>query len=802
MSIVDYLRIFWHALKAARAAARATMRSETTVLRNAGLVRGSEFFDAEWYLKNNPDVAASGVDPALHYAVYGVKSGRNPSPYFVNDEYYALHNDVRSAQMNPLVHFELFGKKEGREISLLEVKEPRFPEGCEEGTWRFGRVAAKHRRTAVVASYFGDGRISAALVYLLTGLREVVDNVVFVADCKVLPDEMEKLRGLVTLAKVERHGQYDFGSYRRGLELCRSEGLLEIADVDELVFINDSNYGPVFPFSESFSAMSSRPCDFWGYTGYNAFGNRHISSYFYVFRRPVVDSGNIDEFLKGVQGRLMRDNVIVRFELRMTKWLQDNGFAWETYVPFGVVPGSPMKYPLVTLGKYRTPLLKVKVVNGDSYDDHQKVLSLLEKVNPELRRLITVRPLAREHYRIGYAEHQDSFPSKCQAIAAKAKRGEKVRAMYFVTSASMFPAVPLYLEMKGDALFDPKICVIPDVRWGDGKEIAEMERCEKELAGKYGADSLVQVRPDEYGAWPDVLEGVDIVAYPSPYELSKFRYNPRYSVGRRFLPICVNYGYYRSKYDRVVMAGQSYAYMWKAFFECEETVAEYRKYSAVGGSNADLVGYVKMDALAAVARTPHSRKRILVAMHHSVDGGTNKMLSLANFIEYADFFQKLPERYPEIDFVFRPHPFLFKVMARTRKWSEDKVANYVKCLRAKENVIWSDGGDYFREFAESDGCIQDCGSFLVEYFYTGKPCCYMLKSPEDITSKFSPLGEKCLSHCYLAYDTQAIDDFIRRVVVDGCDEKASGRNEFAKTIAVNYPHAARVALNHIKSYLS
>ena len=36
-------------------------------------------FDAGWYLSNNPDVAVSGMDPTLHYVLYGRKEGRRAS---------------------------------------------------------------------------------------------------------------------------------------------------------------------------------------------------------------------------------------------------------------------------------------------------------------------------------------------------------------------------------------------------------------------------------------------------------------------------------------------------------------------------------------------------------------------------------------------------------------------------------------------------------------------------------------------------------------------------------------------------
>jgi hypothetical protein len=43
---------------------------------------GETLFDDSWYLEQNPDVAASGVDPLLHYLKYGRFQGRDPHPSF------------------------------------------------------------------------------------------------------------------------------------------------------------------------------------------------------------------------------------------------------------------------------------------------------------------------------------------------------------------------------------------------------------------------------------------------------------------------------------------------------------------------------------------------------------------------------------------------------------------------------------------------------------------------------------------------------------------------------------------------
>lgn len=44
--------------------------------------RGRMQFDRAWYLSQNPDVAAAGIDPLKHYLEHGVVEDRDPNPYF------------------------------------------------------------------------------------------------------------------------------------------------------------------------------------------------------------------------------------------------------------------------------------------------------------------------------------------------------------------------------------------------------------------------------------------------------------------------------------------------------------------------------------------------------------------------------------------------------------------------------------------------------------------------------------------------------------------------------------------------
>jgi hypothetical protein len=66
-------------------------------------IAASPLFDRDWYLQNNPDVAAANVNPALHYLQRGGREGRAPGPHF--NAYMKANPDVAAAGANPLLHF-------------------------------------------------------------------------------------------------------------------------------------------------------------------------------------------------------------------------------------------------------------------------------------------------------------------------------------------------------------------------------------------------------------------------------------------------------------------------------------------------------------------------------------------------------------------------------------------------------------------------------------------------------------------------------------------------------------------------
>jgi glycosyltransferase involved in cell wall biosynthesis len=96
--------------------------------RDYRLIKKSKLFDQRFYLIDNPDVAASGVNPLLHYLTMGYLENRNPNPFFDTALYSAQESLNREIKSNPFVAFVKTGLKNGRTPHdlLQELKAKRM----------------------------------------------------------------------------------------------------------------------------------------------------------------------------------------------------------------------------------------------------------------------------------------------------------------------------------------------------------------------------------------------------------------------------------------------------------------------------------------------------------------------------------------------------------------------------------------------------------------------------------------------------------------------------------------------------
>lgn len=86
--------------------------------RRSGAAEGRDpngYFSTRGYLAANPDVAAAGVNPLDHYLTVGAREGRDPSARFDTELYLLYNPDVASSGVNPLEHYLSAGRYEGRQ---------------------------------------------------------------------------------------------------------------------------------------------------------------------------------------------------------------------------------------------------------------------------------------------------------------------------------------------------------------------------------------------------------------------------------------------------------------------------------------------------------------------------------------------------------------------------------------------------------------------------------------------------------------------------------------------------------------
>ena len=405
---------------------------------------------------------------------------------------------------------------------------------------------------------------------------------------------------------------------------------------------------------------------------------------------------------------------------------------------------------------------------------------------------------------ICYGEYTDSlklsrhYDMLKKHFRRKIEKGEKLRVAFYVLFDSIFPGKSLYKLMLKDELFEPFIVVIPNTTKDFEYLLEQMESNYLSLSKEF--DSVYSGYTSESGMI-DFSDKADLICFSNPYDhITDEFYTMKYSITKAVLPFVMSYGFFSDMYAiNYIFDLALHNSAWKVFLDTKEHLLNFLKFTLRKGENAVLTGYGKMDSLVEYSPKPRTRKKIIIAPHHTVG---NSSFPLSNFLEYAHFFLELPLLFTDVDFVFRPHPLLFLNLFTQNLWSQDEVDRYIKKMSNYPNVEYQAGGDYFDTFVQSDALIHDCSSFLLEYLYTDKPTCFMVKNKDTLAEIYTPFGLEALAQHEFAYSKNDIIEFINNTVIGGIDRKKEQRGIFAQEdLKINFPHASAKILEHIKEEL-
>src|SRR6266403_2067526 len=170
LTLGRFAAVLWNRFAPRRQPRRKT---RDPVDRDAAVILASGLFDSSWYLAENPDVAAVGMNPVEHYVRHGWREGRDPSPSFITRGYLSANPDVAAAGDNPLLHYILHGKAEGRSVDTTDYQLwiQRFD------TWSTDDLAALRRQ---MRSFQLKPRLSIIMPVYNTDprwLRRAIDSV-------------------------------------------------------------------------------------------------------------------------------------------------------------------------------------------------------------------------------------------------------------------------------------------------------------------------------------------------------------------------------------------------------------------------------------------------------------------------------------------------------------------------------------------------------------------------------------------------------------------------------------------------
>lgn len=401
------------------------------------------------------------------------------------------------------------------------------------------------------------------------------------------------------------------------------------------------------------------------------------------------------------------------------------------------------------------------------------------------------RPVMEVKRRISYFSFwklQHDYKKKMKRINISAAAEGKIKVAFILVFNSVFPTRPVFEAMLKHPRFDPYIVVAPNVSRGHRYQMQVYTEAVTALTEQYPG-RVIEGYCEKYDEYYELKDEFKLIFFCNPYpKLVHHFHGLDYFLDKDVLTVYANYGFAALSFWNEVLTSEFYNKVWLACIETATNLSHLKKHQQISGINGEVTGYLKMDKMASIVPEVRERKRIIISPHHTVWGWST--LNIGNFLKYSQLFLELPKRYPQIDFVFRPHPLLFSNLIAHKIWTQEQIDGYVAALEQNENAVYDHSGDYFDQFVNSDAMIHDCGSFIGEYLYTEKPCCYMLKSEEQTREGLVPLGQKCMENYYKAFAEEDIISFIENVVLKGNDPMKQQREQFVRTeLKFNYPHA-------------
>lgn len=215
------------------------------------------------------------------------------------------------------------------------------------------------KRICIFSFYDKDGIVDDYVSYLLKELEACISRLIIVVNGSVNEAGLKSFQQFTREIHIRENKGYDAGAYKYVLFNCLSPE--ELQQYDELIFCNDTFFGPLISMQNIFGEMESHHCDVWGMSGFFGIIFDHIQSYFLVFRSKILKQRLLHKYFANCIDELTNDiNVVYcQFEIGLFDYLiKKCNMKYDIYAKesrFDVYYSS-----FIYLSRYQLPIIKKK----------------------------------------------------------------------------------------------------------------------------------------------------------------------------------------------------------------------------------------------------------------------------------------------------------------------------------------------------------------------------------------------------------------------------------------------------------
>lgn len=378
------------------------------------------------------------------------------------------------------------------------------------------------QRLGIYCFYDKYGHAASFIKTFLDDLMDNLDDLVVVVNGQ-LSDQARQLFSEYTKTIIVRENKgLDVAAYKQAILTL---GWEKLESYDEVICLNDTVMGPVYPFREMFACMDRKDVDFWGITAYAGETvdkeqiPTHLQAYWHAYRRSLVSSPAFHEYWETMPLWKGYAEVTRKHEMTFTKHFTDLGFTWASYIDWRKYQGYssyPLLYmPMQIVRDDRCPIFKRRsfFVDYSAYFDQtagQPALDLYEYLRDhtdydvdmiwdailpsynidDIRKAMhldyvlpsqAINPQTHDRPRSAFIYHvyfMDLLEDTCHYIASLPEETD----LYITSTEDKIPQIREYMQQHG---ISHQATFIPVINRGRDVSALLVAACPVVLSGKY-----------------------------------------------------------------------------------------------------------------------------------------------------------------------------------------------------------------------------------------------------------------------------------------------------------------------------